>query len=88
LITITRSVARQLRAVLRRAGIGKAYGGYGPRALFLADQDTLRIRGLSCNAAVEYQVAHEGGPVQALVPLDLLDTCEGSRPEPCRRWAG
>jgi hypothetical protein len=84
LITITRSLARQLRAVFRRAGIGKAYGGYGPRALFSADQDTLRIRGLSCNAAVEYQAAHEGGPVQALLPLDLFDACEGSRPDPVK----
>ena len=82
MITITRSLARQLRAVFRRAGIGKAHGGYGQRALFLADGDTLRIRGLSHNAAVEYQAAHQGGPVEALVPLDLLAACEGSRPDP------
>lgn len=82
MITITRSLARQLRAVFRRAGIGKAHGGYGRRVLFLADRDTLRIRGLSCNAAVEYQAAHEGGTVQALLPLDLLAACEGSRPDP------
>jgi len=82
LITITRSLARQLRAVFRRAGIGKAYGGYRQRALFLADQGTLRIRGLSCNAAVEYQADQQGGTVQALLPLDLLAACEGSRPDP------
>ena len=82
LITITRSLARQLRAVFRRAGIGKAHGGYGQRALFLAAGDTLRIRGLSHNAAVEYQAAHQGDPVEALVPLDLLAACEGSRPDP------
>jgi len=81
LITISRLLARQLRAVFRRAAIGKAYGGYGQRVLFAADQDTLRIRGLSCNAAVEYQAAHQGGPVQALLPLDLLAACEGSRPD-------
>ena len=44
--------------------------------------DTLRIRGLSHNAAVEYQTAHQGDPVEALVPLDLLAACEGSRPDP------
>jgi len=82
LVTITRSLARQLRAVLRRAGIGKAYGGYRQRALFLADQGTLRIRGLSCNAAVEYQADQQGTAVQALLPLDLLAACEGSRPDP------
>jgi hypothetical protein len=82
LITITRALARQLRAVFRRAGIGKAYGGYGQRALFLADQDTLRIRGMSGSAAVEYQAAHQGGPIQALLPLDLFAACEGSKPEP------
>jgi hypothetical protein len=75
-------VARQLRAVLRRAGIGKVHGGYGQRALFLASGDTLQIRGLSYNAAVEYQAAYQGGPVQALVPLDLLDACEGGRADP------
>ena len=82
MITITRSLARQLRAVFRRAGIGKVHGGYGQRALFLANGDTLRIRGMSHNAAVEYQTAHQGGAVEALVPLDLLTDCEGSRPDP------
>lgn len=82
MITLTRSLARQLRAVFRRAGIGKVHGGFGQRALFLAGDDTLRIRGLSSNAAVEYQAAHQGGPVQALLPLDLLAACEGNRPDP------
>ena len=82
MITITRSLARQLRAVFRRAGIGKAYGGCGRRALFLADQDTLRIRAMSGSAAVEYQAAHQGGPVQVLLPLDLFAACEGSKPDP------
>ena len=82
MITITRSLARQLRAVFRRASIGKAYGGYGQRALFLADGNTLRIRAMTYGAAVEYQTAHQGGDVQSLVPLDLLAACEGSRPDP------
>jgi hypothetical protein len=82
LITITRLLARQLRAVFRRAGIGKVHGGYGQRALFLANGYTLRVRGLSHNAAVEYQAAHQGDAVEALVPLDLLTDCEGSRPDP------
>jgi hypothetical protein len=82
LLTITRLLARQLRAVFRRAGIGRAYGGYGQRALLLADQDTLRIRGTSGSAAVEYQAAHQGGPIEALLPLDLLVACEGSKPDP------
>ena len=82
MITITRALARHLRAVLRRTGIGKTHGGYGQRALFLAAGDTLRIRGLSHNAAIEYQAAHQGDPIEALVPLDLLAACEGSRPDP------
>ncbi|HPM85367.1 MAG TPA: hypothetical protein PLF81_31915 [Candidatus Anammoximicrobium sp.] len=83
MITISRSLARQLRAVFRRAGIGKSVaGGYGQRALFLAGGDTLRIRGSSNNAAVEYQVAHQAGAVEALVPMDLFAACEGSRPDP------
>ena len=82
MITITRSLARQLRAVFRRAGIGKAYGGYGPRALFLADGNTLHVRSMCHQAAVEYQTEHQSEPVQALVPLDLLAACEGSRSDP------
>ncbi|MCY2987617.1 MAG: hypothetical protein NTY19_07100 [Planctomycetota bacterium] len=82
MITITRLLARQLRAVLRRAGIGKAHGGYGQRALFLANGDTLHIRAMSYIAAVEYQAAYQGGTVEALVPVDLLAACEGTRPDP------
>ncbi|HPM83886.1 MAG TPA: hypothetical protein PLF81_24435 [Candidatus Anammoximicrobium sp.] len=82
MITITRSLARQLRAVFRRAGIGKAYRGYRQQVLFLTAGDTLRIRGLSHNAAIEYQTAHQGDPVESLVSLDLLAACEGSRPDP------
>ncbi|MCY2990793.1 MAG: hypothetical protein NTY19_23380 [Planctomycetota bacterium] len=82
MITITRSLARQLRAVFRRAGIGKAHGGYGQRALFMADGDTLRMRAMCHHAAVEYQTAYQGGAVESLVPLDLLAACEGSRPDP------
>ena len=70
MLTITRSVARQLRAMFRRAGIGKAHGGYRQRALFLAAGDTLRIRATCHHAAVEYQAAQQGDSVQALVPLD------------------
>jgi len=82
LVTITRSLARQLRAVLRRAGIGKAYGGYRQRALFLADHNTLRIRAMTTGAAIEYQADQHVRAVEALLPLDLLAACEGSRPDP------
>jgi len=68
--------------VFRRAGIGKAYRGYRQQVLFLTAGDTLRIRGLSHNAAIEYQTAHQGDPVESLVSLDLLAACEGSRPDP------
>jgi hypothetical protein len=82
LINLTRSLARQLRAVFRRAGIGKVRGGYGQRILFIAAGDTLRIRALTCNAAIEYQAVHQGDAVEAMLPLDLLAACEGSRPDP------
>ena len=82
MITLTRSLARKLRSVFRRSGIGKPYGGYGTRVLFLADQDTLRVRAMSDSAAVEYQAAHQGGSIQALLPLDLLAACEGGKPDP------
>jgi hypothetical protein len=64
LITISRLLARQLRAMFRRAGIGKAYGGFGQRALFLASAESLRIRGLSHSEfidAIKPQTAGAGG---------------------------
>lgn len=82
MIHLTRSQARQLRAVFRRAGVGKVQGGYGQRILFRAADDTLRIRALTCNSAIEYQAVHQGPAVAAMLPLELLAACEGSRPDP------
>jgi len=82
LIHLTRSLARQLRAVFRRAGVGKVQGGYGQRILFRAAGGTLRIRALTCNSAIEYQAVHQGDAIETMLPLELLAACEGSRPDP------
>ncbi|MCY2990611.1 MAG: hypothetical protein NTY19_22440 [Planctomycetota bacterium] len=82
MLTITRSLARQLRAVFRRAGIGKSPGGYGHRVHFSAGQDGVRIRGMCYQAAVEYRLAEAAEPAEAFLPLDFLAACEGRSPDP------
>jgi hypothetical protein len=82
LLTFTRSLARQLRAVFRRAGIGKSPGGYGHRVLFSAGQDGVRIRGMCYQAAVEYRLTEAAEPTEAFLPLDFLSACEGRSAEP------
>ncbi len=81
MITITRSLARTLRAVLRRAGI-KALRGSGPRVLFHAGADGLRIKAMSQQAAIEYHLAGVFPTEQLSAPLEFLEACEGSKPEP------
>lgn len=82
MLTLTRSLARQLRAVFRRAGIGKSPGGYGHRVLFSAGQDGVHIRGMCYQAAVEYRLTEAAEPAEAFLPLDFLSACEARSADP------
>ena len=53
MITISRSLLRQLRAVFVQAGIGKDPGSWGSRVWMHADADGLRVRAMSAYVAVE-----------------------------------
>ncbi len=81
MITITRSLARQLRALFRRAGI-KPLGGNGPRVQFAAGPDGLRIRSMTLDVAVEYYLAGGQPAEEFSLPLEFLDACEGRRDDP------
>ena len=81
MITITRNLARQLRAVFRRAGI-KAVSSHGPRMFFLAGPDGLQIRAAALDAAVEYQLPGELAREEFSIPLELVELCQGRREDP------
>ena len=81
MITITRNLARQLRAVFRRGGI-KAVGGHGPRMYFLAGPDGLRIRAAGLDATVEYHQPGELAHEEFSIPMEFVELCQSRRDDP------
>jgi DNA polymerase III sliding clamp (beta) subunit (PCNA family) len=82
LITISRSLLRQMRSVFRRAGIGKATSGLGSHVLVQTGSDGLRLRGLNHDTAVEFHQPGRHTVEQYIVPAQLLEDCEGRKDEP------
>jgi hypothetical protein len=78
LIEITRALARQLRAVLRK--ITPLYTGRGPRpAVALhASPDGLRLRAGYAQAVLEYRLAGPHPEATLAVPAEALDDCAGA----------
>jgi len=76
MFTITRSLARHLRAVFRRAGI-KSRGGVAPPITFHAGPAGVRIRALSPEVALEYHSPDSGPEEEIAAPISLLDDCHG-----------
>src|SRR3954464_6051901 len=76
-MNIARSLARQVRAVLRRAGIKSTPRDSGPWVFFQTGPQGLSIRARSQEVAVEYHQAGELPVEQLRVPLSLLVECEG-----------
>jgi hypothetical protein len=81
MITITRSLARQLRAVFRRAGI-KPRDYLAPPISFHAGPNGLRIRAMTVDVAVEHHLPGEYPAEEFTVALELLDDCQGKRDDP------
>lgn len=79
MITFTRSLAREVRAVWQRAGIGRVSGGKSPRALAQAGPDGLRFRASTGTVAVEYHLPGGQPAASFIVPLDLLNDCQGAK---------
>ena len=80
MVTITRSLARQLRATFRRTGAGRS--GVRTWITFLAAVDGLRIRLKTQDVALEYFQAGEFQPDQLSIPFEFLADCEGRKDEP------
>ena len=81
MITINRALARQVRAVFRKA-LGITSHSLTYPLTLETGPDGLHVRAISPDAAVEY---HQSGdlPAERLrVPFDLLNDCEGRKPEP------
>ena len=76
MITLTRPLARQVRAVFRHA-LGTSPRGPFPAVSLRADQHGLTIRSKSGMAAIERSVPGEYPADEILVPGELLVDCEG-----------
>jgi hypothetical protein len=81
LITITRSLVRQLRSIYRRAGI-KPSNHRQVHLVLHAGASGLSIRAKSTDIAVEYHQPGKLAEEQLVVPLDFLTDCEGSKNDP------
>ena len=81
LITITTSLARQLRAIFRRA-LRLTNRDVGPELVLCAGVDGLRIRAQNTHAAVEHHTPGGIPSEQIRVPLAMLADCEGTKAEP------
>jgi len=75
-ITLTRPLARQVRAVFRHA-LGVSPRGPFPAVSLRAEQHGLTIRSKSSMAAIERSVPGEYPADEILVPGELLVDCEG-----------
>ncbi len=79
---ITRSLARLLRAVLRKTGLGKS--GSQPDAFVhvSADNEGLRLRVAGPEVAVEYRQPGEFGTAAFMLPVEVLAIIDGLTQEP------
>lgn len=82
MIQITRSQAREFRAVVRKAGIGKPITGLGPSVCIASSNDGVRLRSNSHAAAVEYVANGQYADDEFAIPLEALADCEGRSDDP------
>jgi hypothetical protein len=81
LIAITRNMARQVRAVFRRA-LNITPRGCSWPLTFQTGPDGLRVRSRSSDAAVEYHLPGDHPVEQINLPFEFLADCEGRKDEP------
>jgi hypothetical protein len=82
MVTITRSLARLLRAVLRKAGLGKS--GPQPDAFVhvSADNEGQRLRVAGPEVVIEYRQPGEFASAEFMLPVEVLAIIEGRTQEP------
>jgi len=81
LITITRSLAREIRPVFRRALLGSSRGP-GPAVVLEAGPNGLIIQAKTSQTAIVHHVPGEFPSERFLVPFQFLTDCEGRGKEP------
>ena len=85
MISISRSLARQFRAVARRAGLSARHAG---DVRLVATPDALSVYAANQRAAVEYRGGGRFIAADLTVPLQLFADCEGKMATCCRfGWA-
>ena len=82
MIEITRSLARQLRTIFRRAITETGKGRVHIPVLLHSGPEGLRIRIASSEIAVEYHDPQPRESDVAYIPFDLLNECEGKSDTP------
>ncbi|MBM4072143.1 MAG: hypothetical protein FJ271_24935 [Planctomycetes bacterium] len=80
MISITRSLARQVRAVFRR--LVRRCLGPRPLVSFQGTSQGLRVRLHGSAIAAEYHLPGSHGDEVIVLPLEALAACEGSREQP------
>ena len=81
MITMTRSLARQLRAVFRR-GLNLSSRGIMPAVRFCAGPDGLHVSCRHQQAAMEFRADGDHPTDELTVPFDVLADCEARRNDP------
>lgn len=81
MITISRSLARMIRPVFRRALLGSSRGP-GPAVVLEAGRGGLDIRAKTNQTAIAYQAPGEFPSDRLSVPFQFLADCEGRSKEP------
>jgi len=76
-ITVTRSLIRQFRAVVRRALVERPVGGINNRVVFRSGSDGLRIQVTSPQVAIEVHQPGEFETEELIVPAEFLADAEG-----------
>ncbi len=77
MITLTRALARQLRAILRKSTLAKVPRGLRLPFVLHADHDGLRLRNQQVDVAVEYHHPGACSPEVLALPAGALEDCEG-----------
>ncbi len=77
MIQLTRALARQLRAVLRKSVWAAAPRGARPPIMLRAERDELRVCAYDAEVAVEYRQPGRHTPEVLAVSAEVLDECEG-----------
>ena len=77
MLSMTRNLARQFRAAMRRARLGKISSHRDASIHFAAGPKGLRIREASPGVGIEYRLAGAVNDEESWLPIDLLEAVEG-----------